>query len=669
MPLRAQGMVGLSGAVLICIDVGASTFDLDAFTQGPGAAADVSRFDTRNLMAPGNYRVDVLLNDQPMGRRDIRFVSVGNEAGAEPCVTRALLEQLGVALDTPAEPGDTACRDVAQWVPLATRHFDAGALVLSFSIPQAYLKRSARGFVDPVDWDPGIDAGLLNYTFSASTAVRGDEADRGYLGLNGGVNLGHWRLRHQGAQNWDSRGGVQRYQHTATYLQRGLPSWQSLLTLGDSFSTGQILEGVRIRGLTLATDDRMLAPSRQGYAPQVRGIADSNATVTVRQNGYTLYETTVAPGPFVIDDLYPTGYGGDLQVSVTEVGGRRTDFVVPYSVAPQLLRYQATKYSATLGRVRQLGLSGDSPVLVQGTFQHGLADQLTLYGGGTLTEGYAQAKTGLAMSTVFGAFALDSTGSRTRVPGQGVLGGRSWGLAYNKNLPTAGTHFVLAAYRFSTEGYLSLYDALNVRELGRRGDDIGRYARQKSRLDLSVSQKVPKGTLSLYASSIAYWGRRQGRQTSFTVSYGSTWKQLSWNLSAQRSRTHDARPSSHAERSDAVFFGQAAQQGRLDNRLVLTLSMPLGSGIRSPSLTSAVSRDSGERNASQQQLGITGLLGDDNQGNYGFYGSRGTDASSFNAYGGYRGHAANLRAGYGQSLNSAQVSMSADGALDRKSVV
>ena len=168
--------------------------------------------------------------------------------------------------------------------------------------------------------------------------------DRSYLGLDGGVNLGDWRLRHQGGQAWASRSSHLPYQATATYLQRAVSAWQSQLTVGDSFSSGQILDGVRVRGVTLATDNRMLAPSQQGYAPQVRGVADSNATVTVRQNGYTLYETTVAPGPFVIDDLYPTGYGGDLDVSVTEVDGRRSTFVVPYSVAPQLLRYRATHY-------------------------------------------------------------------------------------------------------------------------------------------------------------------------------------------------------------------------------------------------------------------------------------------------------------------------------------
>ncbi len=47
----------------------------------------------------------------------------------------------------------------------------------------------------------------------------------------------------------------------------------------------------------------------------------SNAHGEIRQNGNTIYETNVAAGAFGINDLYPTGYGGDLEVRVTEADG------------------------------------------------------------------------------------------------------------------------------------------------------------------------------------------------------------------------------------------------------------------------------------------------------------------------------------------------------------
>ena len=90
--------------------------------------------------------------------------------------------------------------------------------------------------------------------------------------------------------------------------------------------------------MRLSTDDQMLPDSLRGYAPVVRGVANSNAKVKISQNGVTLYETTVSPGPFQINDLYPTGYGGDLRVSVLEADGSEHTFTVHYAAVLLSLR-------------------------------------------------------------------------------------------------------------------------------------------------------------------------------------------------------------------------------------------------------------------------------------------------------------------------------------------
>ncbi len=82
----------------------------------------------------------------------------------------------------------------------------------------------------------------------------------------------------------------------------------------------------------------MLPDSLRGYAPVVRGIANSNARVTVFQGKSQLYETTVAPGPFAIDDLFATNFSGDLTVVVTEADGSVSTFTVPFSAVPQSMR-------------------------------------------------------------------------------------------------------------------------------------------------------------------------------------------------------------------------------------------------------------------------------------------------------------------------------------------
>ncbi|WP_312828029.1 fimbria/pilus outer membrane usher protein, partial [Escherichia coli] len=88
--------------------------------------------------------------------------------------------------------------------------------------------------------------------------------------------------------------------------------------------------------------------------------------IEVRQNQQLIYSSTVSPGSFVIDDLYPTGYGGDLEVSVIEADGRRREFKVPFGSVPQMLREGVSRYSLTAGQVRNK-LLADEPWLVQGT--------------------------------------------------------------------------------------------------------------------------------------------------------------------------------------------------------------------------------------------------------------------------------------------------------------
>src|SRR5699024_1180875 len=107
-----------------------------------------------------------------------------------------------------------------------------------------------------------------------------------------------------------------------------------------------------LRGVQLSSDDRMLATSVQGYAPIIRGIANSNARVTVRQNGSILREVTVPAGPFSINDLYPMGYGGDLQVEILEANGEKRTFSVPYTATAQLIRPGYSRYQIAAGRYR-----------------------------------------------------------------------------------------------------------------------------------------------------------------------------------------------------------------------------------------------------------------------------------------------------------------------------
>ncbi|MBJ6958502.1 fimbria/pilus outer membrane usher protein, partial [Vibrio cholerae] len=82
-----------------------------------------------------------------------------------------------------------------------------------------------------------------------------------------------------------------------------LPELRAKLTLGEQDLGNSVFDGFQFTGASLNSDDNMLPPNLRGYAPEVVGIAKTNAKVVISQQGRVLYETQVASGPFRIQDI------------------------------------------------------------------------------------------------------------------------------------------------------------------------------------------------------------------------------------------------------------------------------------------------------------------------------------------------------------------------------
>ncbi|GLQ49538.1 fimbria/pilus outer membrane usher protein [Dyella flava] len=674
---------GASMAAAMAASPAEATFETDFLSAGKHV--DMSRFAKGNVVLPDTYRVDIIVNQNWLGREDVTFKDMPGSASAVPCFDRATLAKWGINLDKVARgdgtrsdeevqrytfASDTLCGDLDTFIPGATLHFDASASALNITVPQLFMDNSARGYVDPSQWDKGIDAGLLAYNFVSSHTAGPRSSTQSYLGLNAGVNLGEWHLRHQGSLQWNSRSSSKNYQNTATYVQRDIPALKAQLMVGDTFTSGQIADSIRVRGVSLYSDPRMYPQSQQGYAPVVRGVAEGNARVAIRQNGYVIYETTVAPGPFEINDLFPTGYGGDLEVTVTETDGRKNTFLVPYTAVPQLLRPGQTQFSATAGQLRQYGTQGSTPWVAQGTWQHGFNNTFTGFGAVTASQGYTQLNAGTAINTRYGTLALNLSASNTQLPNAKSLQGQSLGLTFSKNFNNAGTNLSLGAYRYSTSGYLGLLDAVNMRDIARHGGDLSQYAHQRSRLDLNISQKIGQGQLFFSGSSTDYWGG-SGRQISYSAGYSSSFKSVSWSVSAQRTRTqgtsYNAPLQTQADLADDIFYGPGrVTPSTTDNRIMFTLSMPLGTAPKAPTLNTYLTNTTGSSPSKSVQVGVSGTAGKNNNITYNASANRNIDQSSsqyFNANLGYQASYANLRGGYSRSGNANQISASADGGV------
>jgi len=613
------------------------------FLDDSGPNVDISRYARGNPVLPGVYRVDLLLNGTMLGRVDVVVKARTGEREGRACVNRELLERVGVDF-TKLKQGAAAalagneCLNIEDVLDDAKLRMDTGALALDFIVPQASLRRTARGYVSPELWDAGVTAGTVGYNFNTyrNTSL-GQTTTSSYLGLNLGFNAGGWNFRHNGSMSWRPSAGS-RYQVQNTFVKRDLTDWKSQLTIGESNTSGEIFDTLPFTGVQVASDDRMLPDSLRGYAPVVRGTAETNARVTIRQNGVLIYDTPVSPGPFVIDDLYPSGYGGNLDVTVTELDGRVRTFSVPYAAVPQLLRPETTRFSATAGKLRS-EQAIDNPYFAQGTVQRGLTNNLTVYGGGQLSEAYKSGLLGVAVGTPFGAFSGDVTGAASDL-GPVTKSGTSLRLNYSKNFTEYGSNIGIAAYRFSTDGFYDLAAATSARGLVSQGRSTDQLWQARNRMSVTFSQTLGDTGGSFFVTGFAqnYWNRNTN-DLQYQVGYGNRWRDWNYSLGINRVRNAD---------------------GRMNTQYTASLSIPLGKERYSPRASVNLTRDSNSGSTFQSTL--SGLAGDEGQFGYSVSASHSSQSGADGSINGqYRSPYTSVQASYGQGRNFSGASFGLSG--------
>lgn len=104
---------------------------------------DLSRFRDGNPILAGKYSLDVYVNGEWKGKKNIDFKNVPGKNSADTCFTLLSLDEFGV--DTATMSGDPAvntetCKTLAQWVPEAYYRLDTSTLRMDISIPQAALR-------------------------------------------------------------------------------------------------------------------------------------------------------------------------------------------------------------------------------------------------------------------------------------------------------------------------------------------------------------------------------------------------------------------------------------------------------------------------------------------------------------------------------------------------
>ena len=608
------------------------------------AAIDLSIFSQSGAQLPGTYRVDIYLNGQQIETRDVTFIEDNGSLLAE--ITPQQLADLGVKVAAfPAlqqQPADLPVTQLGKFIPAASSSFDFNKQRLDVSIPQAALNSQARGYIDPKQWDQGLPALMVNYNLSGANRWQDNRPGSNsnhFLNLRSGLNWGPWRLRNYSTYSQSSNGEPQ-WNNLTNTLQRDIHAIKGQLTPGDSYTPGDILSGVPFRGAQLASDDSMLPDSLRGFAPLVRGIADSNAQVTIRQNNNVIYQTYVPPGAFEINDLFPTSSSGDLEVTIKETDGRERSFKQAFSSAPIMQREGSLKYALSAGQYRGGGNGSPTPNFAQTSLAYGMPYGFTLYNGLLISSDYQAGALGVGIGLgSMGSVSADVTQAKTTFSDQTTRQGQSYRLQYAKSITATGTNFSLGSHRYSTEGFYDFSEANQLSDVGSI-HSLGRNNNKRSRTQLHISQSLNDfGSLYLSAYQQDYW-QRKGYERNATLGYNISLSGISYSLN--------------------YSYSQTPGQQQNDQRASLSVNIPLG---RHNWANYSINTSKG--GATSQQLGLSGsALADDNlsyhlqqsRSNHGGGNSGSLSSSYSGAYG-------QMNAGYSFGSNSRQLNYGLSGGV------
>ncbi|AIN20231.1 hypothetical protein CH54_1674 [Yersinia rochesterensis] len=561
--LRILIAVALSGNAYGVFASDDIQFNTDVLDTKDRANFDLSQFSQRGYIMPGSYNLLVSMNKQELSEQPIVFyVSEKDPKKSEACLSPQLIELLALKEDSFKKltwSRDGECLDISS-LPGLTVEGDLATSSLHLSVPQAWLEYSEPDWDPPSRWEDGLPGVLFDYNLLGQlNRQQKSNTSNNTLSGNGttGANLGAWRLRADWQSRIDQNSDAEsnrKWDWSRYYAYRAIPNLGAKLTLGEDFLNSAIFDSFRFNGASLATDDNMLPPNLRGYAPEITGVARTNARVIVSQQGRVLSETLVAAGPFRIQNLN-SFVSGTLDVRVEELDGQVQRFQVNTASIPYLTRPGMVRYRVAAGKPSSIGHRSEGPVFGTGEFSWGINSGWSLFGGGISGENeYQAASMGIGRDLMeFGAVSVDMTQSWATLPDKGTLSGGSYRVNYSKNFQETGSQVTFAGYRFSERNFMTMTEYLDTRY---RGNTVGG---NKEMYTISFNQQFQDLGLSAYLnySHQTYWDRSANDRYNLSLSryfdIGKV-KNVSMTFSAFRNRYNESN----------------------DDGVYLSLSMPIG---------------------------------------------------------------------------------------------
>ncbi len=433
----------------------------------------LSEFSRAGYVMPGVYPFKITLNSQALSTiYDIEYMAVdGDDSITVPCLTPELVEHISLRSEWQKKVQYThngQCLNIDS-IPGMTVSGSLPKETIAITIPQAYIEYTSTNWDPPSRWDEGVPAVFFDYNLNANVTRPADSANSQSITGNGvtGFNLGAWRFRADWQASYNRINGQstdRNWDWSQYYAYRAVKELNAKLTMGEQYLRSGIFDSFRYLGASLASDDRMLPPNLRGYAPEVTGVARTNAKVTITQQGRVIYETQVAPGPFRIQDL-SDAVSGKLDVRVEEQDGSVQEFQMNTASIPYLTRPGTVLFKLAGGRPSNMEHHTEGQGFVLGEFTWGISNGWSLFGGALGAGDYNALSVGVGRDLLaFGAISFDVTESRAKLRGDDkIYTGGSYRLSYSKRFEDYDSQVTFAGYRFSERDFMSMNQYLDRR--------------------------------------------------------------------------------------------------------------------------------------------------------------------------------------------------------------
>ncbi|WP_232370175.1 outer membrane usher protein [Xenorhabdus lircayensis] len=549
-PLSVLVLFALSG-IQAAYSKPSIEFNIGALDTSERANIDLDKFTRAGYIMPGNYMMGARMNKTEFSDMyAVDFIAPPDDPkGSEACISPELVKQIALKPDWVeklAWQNDGKCLDL-NTLPGMSARGDLATYTLYLIVPKIYLEYDLPDWDPPSRWDNGIPGLLFDYNFNAQTSKPAHGSNNQQFSANGtaGMNAGAWRFR----ADWQARynrfktkddksnnsGGREReWDWSRYYMYRALPRLEAKLTLGEDYLNSNIFDSFRYTGVSLVTDENMLPPNLRGYAPEVTGVARTNAKVTVRQQGRVLYETQVASGPFRLQDL-SDAVAGTLDVRVEEQDGGVQEFQVNTATIPYLTRPGRVQYKLVGGQSTNDKHRREGPAFGLGEFSWGINNGWSLYGGLLGAGNYNALSLGIGRDLMmFGALSFDVTESRARLPRENkTFTGGSYRLSYSKRFDQYNSQVTFAGYRFSERDFMNMGQYIDRRYSNVSSDsgkELYTIIFNKQFMDIGLNAHINY-------SHQTYWNRPTNNRYNISLSKyfdAGRYKNINVNLSAYR---------------------------------------------------------------------------------------------------------------------------------------